>query len=188
MKINFINDTIQLDFTEQRNEVSEERSSDDEVCIIQNHYLIPVIKGLSKSSHLVGKFSVIPHSLSCTCKNYRINSKLYKKRDLRRVCKHVFTIRNSMYNERLDELTRILLEHRFWYSVDNVLEIKIGKVNLFIGLRKEKDFFLIYKKNSNWKFYKYLLSTRSWDNSAAPFKDVSQNSKLIEYLRSKILL
>ncbi len=187
MKINFVKDTIHIDFTVQSDKLANEIDISNKISIISDHYLIPVIKGLTKNSHSVGKFNVIPYSFSCTCKIYRQNIKLYQKRDLRRVCKHVFSVINSMYNDKLDDLTKMLLEHHFWFQINSIIEIKLGKENLFVSFSKARDFFFIYKKNSHWKSYKYFISTKTWENSIPPFKHISQNSFLEEFIKTQIL-
>jgi hypothetical protein len=187
MKINLVKDTIQIDFTEISDKSVSENNTGNELLIVDDTYYIPTIKGLTKTSQSVGKFTVNPYYFTCTCKSFRQNVKLYKKRDFRRVCKHIFSVINSMYNDRLDDLTRIIIEHQFWYRINRVIEIKVGQEILFVSFKAEKDFAFVYKKNSHWKFYKYYFAKKSWENLVPPFKHISQNKILESFLNTQTI-
>lgn len=179
MKVSFLDDEILVDLTKSHLKKSE---GNKEIVISKTNFLIPVFKGMPKSFHYYNRNKVNPYSISCTCKQFRDNVKLYPVRDIRRVCKHIFFILTKNFESRLDELTRLLLEHQFWDKIIDVYEIIFNEEKLFISFSKEKKFIRVYRKNSHWKFYTYLFENKSWIDDIPPFKDTEQNEFFTAFL------
>lgn len=156
--------------------------NENEIILLKSNYLIPILNNITKRNSSYSRYKVNAHYLNCSCKEYRLNTKYYELRDLRRICKHIFFIITRDYRNSVDELTSLLLEHRFWDKIENVIELKVFKENIFVGFEKDLKFVRIYRKYINWKYYSYLIESKSWEHNLPPFKSSNKNEKLISFL------
>ena len=179
MKVSFLDDEIVVDLTKSNRKKSK---GNKEFEISKTNFLIPVFKGMPKTYYYYNRNKVNPYSVSCSCKQYRDSIKLYPIRDIRRVCKHIFFILTKNFETRLDELTRLFLEHQFWDKITDVFEIKFEDETLFVSLSKEKKFIRVYRKNSHWKFYTYLFEDKNWLDNMPPYKEHENNELFSTFL------
>jgi hypothetical protein len=179
MKISYSNNEMIVDLTESG---YKNISTDKEILILKNNFLIPIKKGLPKSFAYYNRNKINPYYLNCTCKEYRESIKLYPLRDLRRICKHIFFILIRDYADRIDGLTKLLLEHRFWDKITDVYEISIQNEKLYISFDKHFKFIRVYRKNSEWKFYTFIPNKKMWENDLPPYKTTDINSQLSQFL------
>lgn len=185
MKISYNNDEIIVDLTQPR--FKKNKVGDKEIVITKNNYLVPILKGVPKSYSYYNRNKVNAHYLNCTCKEYRDNIKLYPLRDIRRICKHIFFIITKEYNSKIDELTSLLLAHRFWDKITEVYEIIYNSERVYISLEKDLKFIRVYRKNSEWKFYTYLTDKSFWVNNLPPYKSSVQNDHLLQFISTTFL-
>lgn len=179
MKVSYSNDEIIVDLTQSRIENSE---GDNEIVLSKTNYLIPILKGVPKNYSYYNRNKVNAHYLNCTCKEYRDNVKLYPLRDIRRICKHIFFIITKDYNSKLDPLSLMLLEHRFWDKIADVYEIYLYGEKLYIGINSEQKFFRVYRKNSEWKYYSFVPAKKKWESDLPPYRISDQNDRLTQFL------
>ncbi|MFZ2322473.1 MAG: hypothetical protein WAV89_02130 [Ignavibacteriaceae bacterium] len=179
MKISISDGEILVDFTGSHFKDTE---GNKEIVLSKKNFLIPVFKGIPKTYSYYNKNKVNPYYLNCSCKEYRDKIKLYPLRDIRRMCKHIFFILTKNYSNKLDEITRLLLEHQFWNKITEVYELEYRKEKLFLSFNKNLDFFYIYRKESEWKFYAFNSVQNTWDNNLPPFKDYESNRYLITFI------
>lgn len=182
LKVSFDKDEMIVDLTQPH--FKEKIMGDNEIVLIKNNYLVPILKGVPKTFSYYNGKKVNPYYLNCTCKEYRDSIKLYPIRDIRRICKHIFFILTKEYQIRIDDLTAILLAHRFWDKVNDVFEIKYQNENIFVSVEKDLKFFRIYRKNSEWKFYTFLQDKNFWINNLPPYNFSSQNEILIQFIKN----
>lgn len=180
MKVQFDNDEIIIDLT--TSEILNKKSLNP--TLVKANYIIPVIKGVPKSFIYYRQYRINPYFLNCSCSEYRSNIKLFPLRDIRRICKHIFFILMRDHLERLDELTKLLLEHHFWDKITDVYEINFNTETIYISFSKTLKFLRIYKKNRNWKFYNFDLKTNKWENNLPPFKNPLDNKNLTTFLKN----
>lgn len=180
MKISFNNEEIIVDLTESR---IKQTVGDREITLSKKNFLIPTFNGMPKTYHYYNRNKVNPYYLNCTCKEYRDNIKLYPLRDLRRMCKHIFFVLTRDFITKIDTLTKLLLEHKFWEKITDVYEINFNNEKLYLSFNKEFKYLHIYRKNSEWKFYTYYPNKGNWDNNLPPFKDIDDNKFLSFFLQ-----
>ena len=99
MKISYINDEIIVDLTQPH--IQDKDNGDNDITLIKTSYLVPIFKGIPKTTFNYNRNKVNLHFLNCSCKEYRENIKLYPLRDIRRICKHIFFILTKNINPGL---------------------------------------------------------------------------------------
>lgn len=127
-----------------------------------------------------GRYKVNLYALTCTCKEYFVNNELHiSRRDLRRVCKHIY---EQLKNEKIsfDKLTWLLLEDQLEHGDQLLIKKKVGKNEIVIGFedlirmeninvyvrmpkKKEVDVF-----SGEHKRFKYDLNNKCWENNQKP--------------------
>lgn len=184
MKVTLNSDEIIVDLTQPH--FINKSIGDNEIVLTKTNYLVPVLKGVPKTYSYYNRNKVNAHYLNCGCKEYRDNIKLYPLRDIRRICKHIYFIITKDYSDKLDELTTLLLAHRFWDKIVDVYEIKYLNEKIYLSFEKEKKFIRVYKKKNEWKFYTFFPDKQSWLNNLPPYKSSLQNSILEQFLIQSI--
>jgi hypothetical protein len=179
MKISINDDEILVDLTQA---YIKKAKVNKEIVILRNNFLIPVLKGIPKTYAYYNKNKVNPYYLNCSCKEYRDNIKKYPLRDLRRICKHIFFILIRDHTERMDSLTKLLMEDHFWEKISEVFEISYNSEKLYISFTSDLQFIHVYRKIIEWKFYTYLPKKNSWENNLPPYKELENNSYLTNFL------
>lgn len=185
MKVSFDKDEMIVDLTQPH--LKKNTVGDNEIVLSKTNYLVPILKGVPKSYSYYNRNKVNAHYLNCTCKEYRDNIKLYPIRDIRRICKHIFFIITKDHNSKIDELTSLLLAHRFWDKITEVYEITLNSEKIYVSFEKDLKFIRVYRKNSEWKFYTYLTDKNSWSNNLPPYKSSIQNDMLTQFFSTTFL-
>lgn len=180
MKISYQDDEIIVDFT--KTNILINNPGDKDIVLLKANYLVPIPKRVPKSYSYYNRHKVNAHYLNCTCKEYKDSIKLYPLRDLRRICRHIYFIITKEYQNRIDDLTLLLLSHRFWDKIHEVFQLEFRNENIFVGFDKDINFIRVYRKFSQWKFYTFLKDEKIWINNLPPYKSSLLNSFLIEYL------
>jgi hypothetical protein len=169
---------ISLNVEEQKREKIE---------IISDVYQIPYLSGISKRTIKTGRNRVNLYYLNCSCKVYRENVKLYPKRDVRRVCKHLYEKLFSEADHRLDELSRMLLHNQIWFGQSNVKKVMFHKHVVYIGFHKTRNFVSIFINRGGWKKYLYDYKLNSWLDFSKPFDNDLMNSELTDLSNELII-
>lgn len=184
MKISYSKDEIIVDLTQTN--IKNKIDGDGEIVLVKTNYLVPLLNGVPKLLISYNRNKVNAHYLNCTCKEYRDNTKLFPIRDLRRICKHIFFVVTKDYSNKLDEITSLLLAHRFWDKISDVYELEYQNETIFIGFEKKFNLIRVYRKNTNWKFYTYQPDKKNWTNNLPPFKESNYNQALSKYIQNLI--
>lgn len=155
----------------------------NDTLFIPVEYHIPSIFNLSKKSKRTGNCQVNLYFLSCSCKAYKEKVKLYGKREIRRICKHLYFTLTSDLKDELDTLTKLMLETQFWFGIQNLFKIKGKEREIYIGVVEEKKVILVYIQNPDWVRYIYNCNENSWNTkdvipeAAGALNDFLQNYK-----------
>ncbi|MCU0406022.1 MAG: hypothetical protein MUE91_03850 [Ignavibacteriaceae bacterium] len=160
---------ISLNVEEQKREKIE---------ITSDVYQIPYLSGISKKTIKTSRNGVNLYSLSCSCKVYRQNVKLYPRRDIRRVCKHLYEKLFSEADHLLDELSKMLLHNQFWFGQSNVKKVLFYKRVVFIGFHKVGNIVSFFVDQDGWKKYLYESDLNTWLESSMPFDNDLLNTEL----------
>jgi hypothetical protein len=126
-------------------------------------YIIPVVKGISKKTSVCRNCRINLFYLTCSCKVYRERVKKYKRRDLRRICKHIYYTISSETAEYYNELTKILIETHFWFALQKITRLTAGDEEIYIGFTENSHNVNIIAKEENWKRYIYDVKDSKWD-------------------------
>jgi hypothetical protein len=152
---------ISLNVEEQKRENIE---------IISDVYQIPKLEDVTKKSIIAGRNKVNLYFLNCSCKVYRQNAKLYPKRDIRRVCKHLYTKLFSDAENSLDAMTKLLLHNQFWFGQIVIKKVRLHNEIIYIGLHKMLKLVSVFEMiRGVYKKHIYNLTNGLWDNEDKPF-------------------
>jgi hypothetical protein len=160
---------ISLNVEEQKREKIE---------IISDVYQIPYISGITKRTITTGRNRVNLHNLSCSCKLFRQNVKMFPRRDIRRVCKHIYDKLFSEADHLLDELSKMLLHNQFWFGQSNVKKVLFYKQIVYIGFHKVGNIMSFFVDQEGWKKYLFDSDLNIWIESSTPFDNDLINVQL----------
>jgi hypothetical protein len=118
-------------------------------------YFIPYNKRVPKNSITIAGSKVNMHFLTCTCKQYKENVKKYAKRDIRRICKHIYYGIVNDYSNEFDDLTKLLLETQFWYGNMFIYNVDYKGEKIYLGINENKKAVSLFLKNERWTRYIY---------------------------------
>lgn len=92
------------------------------------------------------------YSLTCTCADY--NERLFlNKRDIRKVCRHLYLGFLKHRDSILDELSKLLLDQQRKYGVEQLY--KLDDIT-FLGTQAKSHWIKIYTlQNESWRHYSY---------------------------------
>jgi hypothetical protein len=165
---------ISLDSDEQKRENVE---------VISDCYCLPSFEGITKKAIVIGRHKVNLFNLNCSCKDFRTNVKLFPKRDVRRICKHLYAKLFSETENKLDELTKILLHNQFWFGQTNVKRIRFYNQDLYVGLHRAGSIISVFKEVDSWQKYLYDFVLDEWLNSSMPFDSPDLNNELTSLIK-----
>ncbi len=172
---------ISLNVKEQKREKIE---------IVSDSYQIPFLEGLTKKTIIAGRNRVNLYYLNCSCKIYRLNVKKYPRRDLRRICNHLYTKLFSEAENNLDELSKLMLHNQFWFSQTDVRRIKFYKDILYTGFHKDHNIISLFRDQDGWEKFVFEITNNNWRNGLSPlYKENKLNEleKLIAELNNDFL-
>ena len=157
---------ILLDELEQKREKIE---------IISDFYQIPHVDGTTKRSIIAGRNIVNLYYLNCQCKEYRLNVKKYPKRDIRRICNHLYIKLFTEDKVKIDDLTKILLLNQFWFGQNCVIKVRFFYNDIFVCMHKDKNIFSILTKSENWNKFVFDIRSDIWIDNKTPFDNNEMN-------------
>jgi hypothetical protein len=173
------NDEIIIDLTRRKYSSSDTVSK---IKIIDVSYNVPVIKGLTKRTYLMGNYRVNLHYLQCTCPVYKNALKIYPKRDIRRICKHLYYKIITELESEIDTLSKMLLDNKFWLNEREVFKIKLDEHLLYLGFDHTFDTINIYRFTGRWKQYRFSFFKRAWINEIKPFHNPNMTLALEQFI------
>lgn len=145
-----------------------ERVTFIEMEIIKNvydvEYFIPLFKDITKKTFVYGRNRVNLHYLNCSCKIFRQKAGRYKRRDYRRICKHIYFFISIHLNEKLDEFSRLILETQFWYGTFDLKKMEINQEEIFFGINMDSQKIFFLQKTQNWSRLIYDLEKSCWQD------------------------
>ena len=160
---------ISLDIVEQKREKIE---------IISDIYQIPHISGITKRTIITGRNRVNLYYLNCSCKLYRQNVKLYPRRDIRRICKHLYVKLFAEAENSIDSLSKMLLHNQFWFGQLHVKKALFYNHVVYIGFHKAGNISSFFLDHGGWKKYLYDSELNTWSDSSMPFDNDLMNAEL----------
>lgn len=131
-------------------------------------YRIPLVKSITKKNFIVGRNKVNLRYLQCSCGNYRANVKYYPKRDIRRICKHIYTVFSNEGSKYYDQLSKNLLDAKFWFGQKYVYKSLIEDVEVFIGFDKKFAKTIIHLLDEEWRRYMFSFKDKIWLEDKVP--------------------
>lgn len=149
------------------------RLDEEKIYSLGHSYLIPKLKNIVNESVQNPKYKLNAFHLTCSCKIYRERAKLYPKRDLRRLCKHLFSEILTNYSNELDPLTKLLVETYFWFGRQLLYKINFSKSEVFFCYKKPIERIYIFAHNNNWQRYIYNYIEDYWDSQFNPNNDMT---------------
>lgn len=181
MRVKIEADEVIIDFTENAAELTS--SLIYPVNIINKNFIIKDYKFFPRSKININRNNVILKNLTCTCKNYKNVEIKYPKRDLRRVCKHIYIALAKNCIDKMDSLEAMILNHKFWYKLINVIEIEIKDEKLLIGYSYDFEIFYIYVLNKPENYFTYNSSLNIWKENLPPYNHKLLNKTLEWFLK-----
>ncbi len=179
MRVRIVEDEILIDLTGKEQSILNQELRPN---IVRKNFALNKFSLIPKKSIAFAGKLINPHYYTCSCKDYRSYAEKYPKRDLRRICKHLFIYLSKNHFEDIDLVSRILLEHKFWYKIINVFELEINNVKILIGYTKDFEIFHIYIPPKLPVFYSYNSSLKKWKNADEPPLDSEINFALKKFL------
>ncbi|QQS35320.1 MAG: hypothetical protein IPM56_13845 [Ignavibacteriales bacterium] len=169
MTIKQIDGEIIVDLTLRNNVKLKNPSIADGLILLDTSYKIELNKTFPKYKTRISNHAVDVYYLYCTCKTYRESIKKYPKRDIRRICKHLFLAISSKFIDRYDELTKLLIESKFWYSHNEIFKLSLNNEIIYIAFSFEKELANLFLKRNEWQLFPFDINTKDWK------KDVSSS-------------
>jgi hypothetical protein len=155
----------------------------EKIEIISDVYQLPKLEGMTKKTIIAGRNRVNLYYLSCSCKEYRQSVKNYPRRDIRRICKHLYVKIFAEAESSLDSLSKMLLHNQFWFGQKSVKKIKFYDEIIYAGLHKVNNIASIFKSDDeHHKKYIFDLIVEDWANDDKPFSQPEMNEGLVEFL------
>lgn len=179
MKIRIEDDEILIDLTGKERETLNIKIA---LTILKKNFTLKLYDVIQKKSAILAGKSLSPHYYTCSCKDYRMSAEIYPKRDLRRICKHIFTYISKYHFDDIDLITRTFLEHKFWYKISNVIEVELDKKIFFIGYTKDFEIFNVYLPWNLPVFYSYNCIIKKWEDFAEPFQEKDLNITITKFI------
>lgn len=130
-------------------------------------------------------------NLSCSCSNFKDRSQLFRKRDVRSLCKHIYwKITQFAASNYIDDLTKILAHDSVFHN--QWLHQKISYKNdyMIIGFTNYRDsswlnvYYPFY--NNGWFNLSYSFKENRWRNGVTPPNDLKIRLYLREYILTEI--
>lgn len=154
--------------TSSFSEPKSARLTNEKYYNLGHSYILPINHEILNETKQTSKCKYNAHYLSCSCKEFIERTKLYPKRDLRRLCKHLYFSLLTDHATHLDHLTRLLIETNFWFGRQILFKSKVGKHDFYFSMSIPIDKIYVFLKNDKWQKYEYSLSEDFWVDNIYP--------------------
>lgn len=122
--------------------------------------------------------------LTCTCDEFKKKSLIYKNRDMRKLCYHLFwKLQTSKVAPLIDDLTTRLLIAHFKFGVNKFYKSAFMMRPLILGFNEKNDWISIFlERKDGWHQYSYNSKLRRWAYGIIP-EDVMMLTQRISEIR-----
>ncbi len=181
MHIKKINGEIIVDLTVKKNKISTSGNKSSKLIILDNSFRVELNKQLPKTKIRVNNHAVNIYYFNCTCKAYRESIPKYPKRDIRRMCKHLFLAISAEHIDKYDTLTRLMIESKFWYGYQDILKAEYLNRQFYLAFSSERDVVNIIIYRDGWTLLKYNIRTNLWQRNNSDILSSEEASVIIEF-------
>ena len=141
---------------------------------------------LVKSSSMRGvEFKVNPFELTCTCPDFQKRRSDKDEDDIQRVCKHLYKILKSTYNNVMDLPDPLVLKLYSEYRIKDFYEKTILTERIIIGHQWDETtvYVVIRNRNNRFSIYPYSISHKFWQETKPVFQNILADlfNDLFEY-------
>ncbi len=175
-RVSVTSEEIVVDFTGDFDKTNSEKLK---IEIIDKTYILPTVSNASKKSLTLDKHKINLFYLQCSCLDFRESVKRYPRRDIRRICKHLYYKIITQLENEVDPLTKMLLDNKFWMHETAVHKIKFEKQIIYLGFYNNEKIVNVYKYTDKWRQYQYNTLKNYWINDLAPFSN-GQLNRILE--------
>lgn len=134
-------------------------------------YLIPSLPVWTNRIYLSKEFKINLFKLECTCDDYKKRSKFFKKRDVRKVCRHIYwKLISTQVKEELDDLTKLMLEAVHKYGVKYIYKVPFVSTDIYFGFSDDEKWLNVYAKDNydRWRKWGYNVLEHRWSYNSKP--------------------
>lgn len=155
----------------------------------ENYYVHQVPEfpsGLKEKRYRYKEFQLDVYSLRCTCDLQKEKREIYKDRDIRKICRHLYyKISSSWIKQYVEPLTMLLMKSAAIYNEKHLYRYEYKKSPVIFGFKEETLWVNVYTKNKNYpdEIFKYSFNplTKRWSYNFKPeyyalFEDVIQRT------------
>jgi hypothetical protein len=167
-------------------EIKSENLIDEKYFSLSHSYLLPWKDDILNETKQISKYKYNAHHLTCSCKDYRERTKLYPKRDLRRLCKHLYGSLLTEHISKLDQLTKLLIETNFWLGRQLFFKVRESKEEFYFTITIPTEKIYVFLKNGQWLRYEYSLSEDFWVNNIYPRNYDKLVSKIKKFISKNL--
>ncbi|MGQ9644196.1 MAG: hypothetical protein ACUVT3_10100 [Ignavibacterium sp.] len=82
-----------------------------------------------------------------------------------------------------DLFVKIIIEHKFWFKIINIIELEIEKIIFYVGYTKEFDTFIVYLPDLLPKYYTFNISLMYWKDNEEPFEKYDLKRCLLKFFK-----
>jgi hypothetical protein len=173
---------IILDLTVRTSTKLKPYTATDGLSLLDNSFKIEINKHLSKAKIRISNHAVNVYYLHCTCKAYRESIKKFPKRDIRRICKHLFLAISSNYIDKYDDLTRLMIESKFWYSHRDILKLRLNQEIIYLAFSYEKEIVNLFIRRSDWQIFPFEVDKKEWQKNISGLLSESEIKSIKNFI------
>jgi hypothetical protein len=169
-------------------EIKSSNAIDEKYYAIGCSYILPLSDTILNETKSISKYKYNTNHLTCSCKAYRDRTKLYPRRDLRRLCKHLYLSLLTNHITDMDSLTKLLVETNLWFGRKILFKSKNGDSDFYFCLTIPVDKIYVFVKNNTWHRYEYGFKEDYWSNNLYPHNYDKLVVKIKKVIFNKITL
>lgn len=181
MRIKNINGEMIVDLTVKKNQIPDLGNKSPKLIILENSFKIEINKQIPKIKIRVNNHAVNAYYFNCTCKAYRESILKYPKRDIRRMCKHLFLAISAEHIDKYDALTRLMIESKFWYGYNSIVKAKYLNKEFYLAFSSERDVVNIFVYHEEWRLLIYDIGTKNWQKKNSETLSGEEEGVIIKF-------
>ncbi len=113
-----------------------------------------------------GEYSQNLFHLECTCENFAKKRNVFNKKDVRRICKHLYW---KLSNQNLvDKLTLLLSFDSVYFGYKKMVKLNYEKGFVIASYKEGSSWINIYNKEKEWKKFGYGINQKRWSYNSKP--------------------
>lgn len=134
--------------------------------------------------HHSGHYKQNLYKLECTCEVFSKNKTVFNKKDLRRLCKHLYWKLSNL--KLVDKLTLLLAFDSVYFNYKKMIKLSYGKDFVIASYKEGSSWINIFSKEKEWKKFSYEINQKRWSYNSKPANS-NRIKQDINYLFSNIL-